>query len=425
MKAENKRNEVCIIDTVIIGGGHAGLCMSYVLKEKGREHVVLEKKHVLEQWRSYRWDSFMMNTPQAYHRMIGQKDEISDNQMSLPLQKTLASWDDHINANKLPIREHTEVISVIQNEDGKFLVTIKSEGNGPDSYIAKNVIAAPGNYQKPNIPEYATNLSPNIQQLRVGNYSNPKAIQDGAILIVGSGQTGIQLGEELLMAGRKIFIATSKVPGSVRSYRGEDVFFWLDRTGMLTLPKEVLPDPNMRYDRIPFTGNNHPISYYSLTRKGATLLGRLSNISKDGTIATFNDNLQENIAFAQGGYDFLINAIEGWISESGKTNEFPAPVKEPEWEPHQPLLENKAPDMLNLQENNITTVLWATGWKADLNWLNIDTIRQELGPHGRPESCETSVPGFFWLGFHWLRFLNSGNVAGFHHDAPYIASKMQ
>ncbi|CAB1063904.1 hypothetical protein D1BOALGB6SA_8689, partial [Olavius sp. associated proteobacterium Delta 1] len=136
-----------------------------------------------------------------------------------------------------------------------------------------------------------------------------------------------------------------------------------------------------------------------------------------------NDKLQENIAFAQGEYDFLINAIEGWISESG--NDYPLPVAETEWEPHQPLLEYNAPTTPNLKENNITAVLWATGWNADLSWLQIDSVRQELGPHGRPEACDTSVPGFFRLGFHWLRFFNSGNGAGFHYDAPYIGSKLR
>ena len=119
----------------------------------------------------------------------------------------------------------------------------------------------------------------------------------------------------------------------------------------------------------------------------------------------------------------MINVIEGWIAESGK--DYPPPTPEPEWEPYQPLLEGKAPSILNLQENDINTVLWTTGWNADLSWLDIDSIRQDLGPHGRPESCDTSVPGFFWLGFHWLRSLNSGNGTGFHHDAPCIASNLR
>ena len=287
------------------------------------------------------------------------------------------------------------------------------------------MIAAPGNYQVPNIPKCASNLGSDIQQLRVGTYTTPSAIRDGAILVVGGGQTGMQLGEVLLQAGRKVFIATSRVKGSVRSYREEDIFFWMDRIGLLTMPKHALPDPNMKYDKIPIVGNDHPISHYSLARIGAVFLGGLEGISKDGAIATFNDKLQENIAYAQTGYDFVINTIEGWIAQNGKKNDYPPPTPEPEWEPYQPLLEYTAPSKLNLKENDIVSVLWATGWNADLSWLHMDAVRQELGPHGRPEDCDTSVPGFFWLGFHWLRFFNSGNGTGFHHDAPYIASKLR
>ena len=316
-------------------------------------------------------------------------------------------------------------MSFRQDKDGYLIVKVKSDDQGPQEYKAKNVVAAPGNYQLPNIPACASNLGSDIQQLRVGTYTNPSAIRDGAILVVGGGQTGMQLGEELLQTGRKVFIATSRVKGSLRSYRGEDIFFWLDRTGMLTMPKEALPDPNMKYDRIPIAGNNHPISHYSLARMGAVFLGGLEDISKDGAIAMFKDNLQENIAFAQEGYNFLFNALEGWIAENSKENDYPPHTPEPEWEPHQPLLEYTAPTKLNLRENDIVAVLWATGWNADLSWLHIDEVRQELGPHGRPEACDTSVPGFFWLGFHWLRFLNSGNGNGFHHDAPYIASKLR
>jgi len=420
-----EETKTCAIDTVVIGGGQAGLCMSYVLQEEGREHVVLEQRRALEQWRSARWDSFMMNTPLAYSRIMGQNDGLPDEQMSIPLEKNVQMWDDCIKQRKFPVREQTEVVSVKQDEDGYLIVKVKSGDQGPQEYKARNVVAAPGNYQLPKIPACASNLRSDIQQLRVGTYTSPSTIRDGAILVVGGGQTGMQLGEELLQAGRKVFIATSKVKGSLRSYRGEDIFFWMDRTGMLTMPKEALPDPNMRYDRIPIAGNNHPISHYSLARMGAVFLGRLENISKDGETAIFKDNLQENIAFAQGGYDFLLNTLEGWVAEHDEQNDYPPYTPEPEWEPYEPLLEYTAPTELNLRENDIVAVIWATGWDADLSWLHIDEVRQELGPDGRPAACDTSVPGFFWLGFHWLRFLNSGNGSGFHHDAPFIASKLR
>ena len=169
------------------------------------------------------------------------------------------------------------------------------------------------------------------------------------------------------------------------------------------MPKEALPDPNMKYDRLPIAGNNHPISQFSLARKGAFLLGGLSDISTDGT-ATFKNNLQDNIRFSQAGYDFLVGVIEDWISKHSDANKFPPAMPEPEWEPYPPLLDNPVPTTLNLRENHINTVLWATGWKADLSWLHIDSVRQELGPHGRPEACDTPVPGFFLVGLSLVAF---------------------
>ena len=157
-----RQNETTAIDTVVIGGGQAGLCMSYVLQEEGRQHVVLEKHRVLEQWRSKRWDSFMMNTPLAYSRIMGQQDGLSDQLMSIPLEKNLQLWDACVKAREFPVRQHTEVFSVSQDEGGNFLVRVRSDDQGPLAYTAKNVVAAPGNYQIPNVPTCAHNLRSDI-----------------------------------------------------------------------------------------------------------------------------------------------------------------------------------------------------------------------------------------------------------------------
>ncbi len=264
--------EAVVVDTVIIGGGQAGLCMSYALQEDGREHIVLEKGRLLEQWFSRRWDRFMVNTPQKFTRLLGQRDELSDAAMGVPLEKTIETWQTHIQERNFPVREHMEVVSVEQGGDDNFIVRVNSK-EGPSEYRARNVVAAPGNYQIPNIPDCADRLSDEIQQFRVGTFTNPEALSEGAVLIVGGGQTGMQIGEALLKAGRDVFIATSRVKGSPRSYRGEDIFFWMERTGMLQMPPQALPDPNMKYDRIPIVGNDHPISHHSLARLGARFLG--------------------------------------------------------------------------------------------------------------------------------------------------------
>ncbi|KWO82398.1 flavoprotein [Burkholderia ubonensis] len=414
------------IDTVVIGGGHAGLCMSYVLQRERREHVVVEKARALEQWRSARWDSFRINSPLAYSRLMGQLDGRPGTQRSIALDEMLRMWDACIAQRRFPIREHSRVRSVERIEGGRFLVRVESD-EGPQCYEALNVVAAPGNYQLARIPDFARHLGTDVQQLHVGIYANPSAIQDGAVLVVGGGQTGMQLGEELAAAGRIVYLATSRVKGTPRSYRGEDIMFWLDRIGLLTAPKDASAHPAEQHDRMPIVGHDHPISHHSLARLGVRLVGRLSGISEDGSVATFDEDLHTNVAFACQGYQELIDRIENWIDgrHAAVRARYPRPMAEPEWQPYPPLLASDPPKSLALRERGIRAVVWATGWRADLSWLRIDEVCNALDSRGLPVSCETPVDGFYWLGFHGLRTLASGTVAGFHLDAPYIAARLR
>ncbi|MGW9634426.1 flavin-containing monooxygenase [Nocardiopsis alba] len=414
------------IDTVVIGGGHAGLCMSHVLQREGREHVVLEKARALEQWRSARWNSFRINSPIAYSRMMGQSDGVPDGTRSVLLEEMLRMWDAHIARRGYPLRERTRVRSVERTEGGRFIVTVQGD-DGPRRYDALNVVAAPGEHQSPRIPGFAARLDPEIQQLRVGTYTDPSSVRDGAVLVVGGGQTGMQLGEELARAGREVHLATSRVAGSPRDHRGEDIMFWLDRLGSLTAPREECGHPREHADPMPIVGHDHPISHHSLARMGVRLLGRLDGISEDGAVATFRDDLYANIAFAQRGYERLIDRIEAWIEglDPAERSRYPSPTVEPEWVPHPPLATWKPPLDLSFREHGIRAVLWATGWRRDLSWLRVDEIRRPLGAHGTPDGCETGLAGFYWLGFDGLRTCASGTVAGFPLDAEYIATRLR
>ncbi|WP_229476812.1 flavin-containing monooxygenase [Massilia rubra] len=414
------------IDTVVIGAGQAGLCMSYVLQRAGREHVVLEQAQALEQWRSARWDSFKINSPLAFSRLMGQRDGLPDRQRGLALRTILGLWDDCIAQRAFPIHEKSKVVAVEQAPDGGFRVHVEREA-GSHVYLARNVIAAPGTYQLPRIPACAARIGPQIEQYRVGTYTNPSTVRAGSVLVVGGGQTGVQLSEELAQAGRRVYLATSMVKGTPRSHRGEDIMFWLERTGLLATPKEELTDPGERLERLPIVGSDHAISHHCLARMGVTLLGTLRGMSADGELALFDNNLDEHILFAQQGYDELIGHIEDWIARQDDVVRlgFAAPVAEPEWRPHQPLSALPPPTELNLRQAGIHTVIWATGWRADLSWLLIDDVVRALDTHGLPQACDTPVDGFFWLGFHWLRTRASGSGAGFHLDAPYIASRLR
>lgn len=410
------------IDTVIVGGGQAGLCMSYVLQREGRPHVVLEKGRALEQWRSARWDSFRINSPIAYSRLMGQSDGLADGTRSIPLAQTIGLWDQCIAQRRFPIRERTEVVSVERMRDGRFAVRVAAD-RGPLLYEAVNVVAAPGNYQIPEIPEFAARLAPGIQQLRVGTYRNPSAVREGAVLVVGGGQTGVQLAEELATLGRRVYLATSRVKGTPRSYRGEDIMFWLDRTGLLATPKQEAGDGELDA-QMPIVGHDHPISHRSLARLGVTLLGRLCGISPDGTVAMFDDSLRDNVAYAQRGHDELVDTIEEWIAVAGAGSSCPPPLEDA-WSGGGLDDSPDGPAELDLRAAGIGAVVWATGWRADFGWLHIDEVRRALDARGLPQDCETPVDGFFWLGFHWLRSRSSGVCAGFHRDAPYVAARLR
>ncbi|KVK81835.1 flavin-containing monooxygenase [Burkholderia sp. MSMB1498] len=414
------------IDTVVIGAGHAGLCMSYVLQRERREHVVLEKARALEQWRSARWDSFRINSPLAYSRLMGQTDGFPGTRRSIPLEEIVRMWDACIAQRRFPIREHCRVCSVERIEGGRFRIHVESD-DGPQRYDALNVVAAPGNYQLVSIPDFARHLRTDVQQLHVGTYTNPSAVQDGSILVVGGGQTGVQLSEELAGAGRRVYLATSRVEGTPRSYRGEDIMFWLDRIGLLRAPASPFAHSAGQHDRMPIVGHDHPISHHSLARLGVQLLGRLNGISPDGAIATFDEDLHANVACASQGCRELIDRIERWIASRNASERarYPPPTIEPAWQPYPPLLASTPPARLALREHGIRAVVWATGWRTDLSWLRIGAVRRALNSRGLPASCETPVEGFFWLGFHGLRTQSSGTVAGFHLDAPYIAARLR
>ncbi|WP_432412095.1 NAD(P)-binding domain-containing protein [Rasiella sp. SM2506] len=409
------------IDTVIIGAGHAGLCMSYTLQQENRTHVVLEKHVTLYQWKNHRWDSFKLNTPLKYSRISGQNDGQPDDRNSIPLSENIAMWEHTIQQHSFPIKEYCDVTAVVKNADGTFLVQFKENGNVESSYRARNVIAACGFYQNIKIPNFSKNLPSTILQLDVKSYKNPDQTK-GSVLVVGSGQSGIQIAEELAVSGKNVYLATSAVGGTIRSYRGEDAFFWMDRIRMLTMPTTSLPTEEMRYNKNAFTGNDHPISYYSLYKLGVNLTGGLTYINTNGDDLFFKNNLQENIAVAQQKYDLLLEKIEAWIQNENKHNYYLPPTQELEWVPNTQLLAYEPPTILHLKECDIQTVIWTTGWTADFSWIKIPSILADLGATHLPKTCVTKIPGFFWLGFPWLRTLSSANVGGFDEDAKAIAN---
>ena len=290
------------LNTVVVGGGHCGLNLGCWLAEKGdKSYIVLERGEILNAWKHNRWDTFVMNTPMKYSRLHNQSDDVPDTAMGRPLKEDIARWEEHVEKMGVKYREKCEVTSVTLRDGGKFVTDVECADGGGTQYVSSNVVACNGNYDHLNIPECQKALHPSIKQLQSDKFRNETELQDGAVLVVGGGQSGAQLSDLLLKQGRKVYLCTSLVPGSVRSYRGEDVFVWMERTGFSDLTKEALthlPEQMamaLRYGRIPVTGSTKPISPFSLHRQGATLLGGLENVGDDGVTITLKPNRPMNL----------------------------------------------------------------------------------------------------------------------------------
>lgn len=424
------------LNTVIVGGGHCGLNLACWLEEQGegRSYVVLERATILDKWKTCRWDAFQVNTPQFFSRLHGQTDDVADDAKGRPLKNDIALWEAHVKTMGVKVRESCEVVSVTRRDDGKFVTEVRSTDGGPEQYISSNVVACNGNYDHVKIPDCSNALDRSVKQVASENFKNPEEFNAGAVLIVGGGQSGVQLADVCQQSGRKVFLCTSRVPGSVRNYRGEDVFYWLDRIGFSHLTKEALKEmpPEMamglRYGRIPITGAVKPISYFSLHRAGVTILGGLDSVADEGRSITLKDNRPENVRGTLASYRELPAQCEAWIEANGKGDDFktnPGHL-EPEWAPEEELLEETGPLSLSLVEENITNVLWATGYSADFSWIKIDAVHDGMDPvDHKPSNLETSVPGFYFSGFHWLNTLQSGNLLGFDADHEILLAKLR
>ena len=424
-----------VLNTVVVGGGHCGLNLGCWLAERGdKSYIVLERGDVLNAWKHNRWDAFVMNTPMKYSRLHKQSDDVPDTAMGRPLTEDIARWEAHIEKVGVKYREKCAVTSVTLREDGKFVTDVTCADGDVAQYVSSNVVACNGNYDHLYIPECHKALHPSIKQLQSDRFRNETELQDGAVLIVGGGQSGVQLADLLLSKGKKVYLCTSRVPGSVRSYRGEDVFFWMERTGFSDLTKEALtrfPDQlamALRYGRIPVVGSTKPISPFSLHRLGAKLLGALENVGEDGLTITLKPNRSKNIGVCAEAYQGFPDHVEEWLKATGEEEQFGPPngFPEPEWEPVEELLDDPGPRSLNLTDEGITNVLWATGYRPDFSWIRIDAVHEGFDAvNKKPDSLETSVPGFFFAGFHWLNTLQSGNVLGFDKDHEIIVEKLR
>ena len=395
---------------IIVGGGQAGLAISYCLKKRGIDHLILEKHFIGYSWQQKRWDTFCLVTPNWQCTLPGYHYS-GDNPDGFMERDAIVTYiKDYAKSFKPSIKEGVEVLSVRKNYNRSLFELDTSIGN----YTSDRVVIATGSYHRAKIPRMAEKLDSDVVQIHSADYKNPKTLPPGEVLVVGSGQSGCQIAEDLHLAGRKVHLCVGGAPRSPRRYRGKDVVDWLDRLGYYDLSVDNHPDKeNVRHKTNHYlTGRDggHEIDLRQFALEGMQLYGSLNNI--DGKNLEFKPNLKHNLDRA----DEVAESIKRTIDEYIERHNIDAPFEssdKPVWQPEAETTE------LNYQEANITSVIWCIGYKTDFSWVNVPVFDGKSYPsHDRGV---TSVSGLYFLGLPWLYTWGSGRFSGIARDAEYLA----
>jgi putative flavoprotein involved in K+ transport len=406
------------VETAVIGAGQAGLTMSSYLAQADRDHVVIERRPTLGGGWQDRWDAFQLVTPNWAASFPDDPYAGDDPQGFMPRDEIAARVAGYAGKIGAPVALQTDVHRLSALPAGGFrLETTRGD------LEAKEVVVATGSYHTPNIPAVAAQMPGRIQQLHSHDYRRESDLAPGAVLVVGSGQSGVQLAEELDEAGRRVFLSVGSAPRVPRRYRGRDLFEWL--FGLMTRGAEVgvqvptvdtLPDPRMRLaanGHLSGHRGGHDTNLREMAANGMTLLGRIDGV--DGERLRLAGDLPANLAWADSFFDERVRPIfDQFIERAGI--DAPADDRQPfAFEP--PVLSE-----LDLEEAGIGAVLWTTGYRRDYHWIDLP-ILDEMGVP-RQRRGVTDVPGLYFLGLLWQYTQASATLGGPAMDGQHLAQQM-
>jgi putative flavoprotein involved in K+ transport len=406
------------IDTIIIGGGQGGLATSYCLKQQGREHLVLERADRLgSAWRQ-RWDSFTLVTPNWSFRLPGAPYSGADRDGFMPRDEIVDAFARYVASHELSVRCEVDVTAVesLTGRPGYLVRTVGADRVGSD-FEAQNVVVATGMYQGPKIPAFSSGLPTDILQLHSGQYRNPTSLSPGAVLVVGSGQSGCQIAEELYKSGRRVYHSIGSAGRAPRRYRGKDTYEWLVLAGFFDRTPDMLPSPKARFAPDPHlsgAGGGHTLNLHQFARDGVTLLGHLRGAS-DGRLGIAPD-LHESLSKADQFEAQLVKLIDGYIAKNG----LDAPQERlPELRDG---FDQAVITELDIRTAGITTVIWAAGYRFDFSWVKAPIFDEDGYP--MQQRGVTRYPGLYFVGLPWLHTRKSGLLLGVAEDADYIAGRI-
>jgi putative flavoprotein involved in K+ transport len=393
------------VDVAIIGAGSAGLATSWYLTQAGVDHVVLDSGRVAETWRTRRWDSFCLVTPNWTVKLPGAKYDGPDPDGFMPLAHLidhLQGWADSFHA---PVREYSHV-QLLEKDGDDFVLSLQG-----DKLHARTVVVATGAFQRPYRPAGFEGLPAGVFQIYSEEYRNPDALPPGAVLVVGSGQTGCQLAEELHEAGRKVFVACGRCSWGPRRIGDRDLVWWAVNSGFLDRTPDMLPSPAVRLlGNMQATGHRggHDLHYRVLQNMGVELLGRFRG-AEDNKIR-FADDLADSVDFGDALTMFFMKMVRNYCENNA--------VPVPDFEPPPPM-RIKTRTELDVASDGIGSVIWTSGYRPDYDWVKLpvcDDMGFPVQTDGR-----SSVPGLYFMGVHWLRKAKSSILWGVGDDAEIVA----
>ena len=403
------------IETLVIGGGQAGLAMSYHLGRLGAEHLVLERGQVAQRWRSERWDSLHFQSPNWNMNLPGwprmTADPRADPDAFSPLSEVTEYIERYAAAIRAPVRTRCAALSVTRRTGAREL-QVQTDGT---LYVAHNVVVATGPYE---VPRATPPLGAGVFELHSTHYRNPAQMPAGAVLVVGSGNSGVQIAEELLRAGRRVFLSVSSHERIQRRYRGKDCIWWLIATG--SADSTLREWKGARLSRLMTgVGGGHDIDLRRLAADGAVLLGRVE-AAQNGRIA-IADDLASNMARG----DESLKAFARRCDEAARAQQLDLPPADawPDVLPDPPEL--RAPvRSVDLAREDIRSVIWANGAHAEFGWIDLPVFGQLPGPKKTPvhERGVTAEAGLYFLGLPWLHKWKSAFLFGADEDAAYLAA---
>ena len=401
-----------VIDTVVLGGGQAGLSVSWHLKKAGREHIVMDRGRIGDTWRA-RWDSFCLVTPNHLCRLPGfpydgpdphgfmQRDEIVDY-----IERFAASFDP-------PYHSGVEATRVVASRGpGRFTLET-SEGR----INATNLIVTIGTHQHPNIPPWDANLRSGVLAMHTRDYRRPAQLPDGAVLVVGSGQSGCQVAEDLHRAGRDVHLSIGNAGRIPRRYRGRDILDWDIVTGYFDLRVDDHPNGEaIRFKAHPHLSGRdggRTIDLRQMALDGVRLHGRVLGV--DGGALQLSDDLAETLDGVDNFCQEAMDNIDDFIERNGLDSpvEYVASVA---WQPEDPQT------LLDLARERISTIIYATGFRYDFGWSDLPVFDTRGYPNYR--RGVTEIPGLYFCGLHWMETQGSGLFYGVGRDAEYVVGHL-